>query len=198
MKTISNRPPESGVPTTPLQLPGWLSGKEPACQYRRCKRCRFDPWIRKISWSRKWQPIPVVMPGKSQDRGAWWAAVHGVTRVRHDWVTEYRAHPRICPHRSRFWGATLVLLFVAKHYIYISLIHVPTDMKYERQEDANKESLYTLNDITNNSETFLPFSDSILLNLLKFCTYCLLDLIYTFLSHSSINNILFTFESFWM
>ena len=25
-------------------LPGGTSGKEPACQCRRHKRCRFDPW----------------------------------------------------------------------------------------------------------------------------------------------------------
>ena len=24
----------------------------------------FHPWIRKISWRRKWQPTPVFMPGK--------------------------------------------------------------------------------------------------------------------------------------
>ena len=41
-----------------------LSGKE-SCQCRRCKRCGFDPWVRKIPWRRKWQPLPVVLPGKS-------------------------------------------------------------------------------------------------------------------------------------
>ena len=29
-------------------------GKESACQYRRCKRLEFDPWVRNIPWSRKW------------------------------------------------------------------------------------------------------------------------------------------------
>ena len=29
-------------------LPRWLSGKESACQCRRCKRCRFNPWVGKI------------------------------------------------------------------------------------------------------------------------------------------------------
>ena len=24
---------------------------------------RFDPWVRKIPWRRKWQPIPVFFPG---------------------------------------------------------------------------------------------------------------------------------------
>ena len=41
-----------------------LSGKESAWQCRRCRRHRFDPWIRKIPWSRKWQPIPLFLPGK--------------------------------------------------------------------------------------------------------------------------------------
>ena len=46
------------------ELPRWLSGKESACQCRRCKRCRFDPWVRKIPWRRKWQPTLVFLPGK--------------------------------------------------------------------------------------------------------------------------------------
>ena len=28
------------------------------------RRCRFDPWVRKIPWRRKWQPTPVFLPGK--------------------------------------------------------------------------------------------------------------------------------------
>ena len=27
-------------------------------------RDRFNPWIGKIPWSRKWQPTPVFLPGK--------------------------------------------------------------------------------------------------------------------------------------
>ena len=42
-------------------LPRWLGGKESAC---RCKRCRFNPWSRKIPWRSKWQPTPVFLPGK--------------------------------------------------------------------------------------------------------------------------------------
>ena len=26
----------------------------------------FNPWVRKISWRRKWQPTPVFLPGKFQ------------------------------------------------------------------------------------------------------------------------------------
>ena len=30
--------------------------KKSACQCRRCKRGRFDPWVEKNPWSRKWHP----------------------------------------------------------------------------------------------------------------------------------------------
>ena len=43
-------------------LPWWLSGKESSCQYWRQE---FNPWFGKIPWSRKWQPSPVFLPGKS-------------------------------------------------------------------------------------------------------------------------------------
>ena len=31
---------------------------------------------------RQWHPTPVLLPGKSMDGGAWWAAVHGVDKSR--------------------------------------------------------------------------------------------------------------------
>jgi len=31
---------------------------------------------------RRWHPTPGLLPGKSQDGGAWWAAVHGVAKSR--------------------------------------------------------------------------------------------------------------------
>ena len=45
-------------------FPGGASGKESVCQCRRHRRCRFNPWVRKIPWSRKWQLIPIFLPGK--------------------------------------------------------------------------------------------------------------------------------------
>ena len=58
-------------------LSWWLSGQESACQ---CNKSRFDSWVRKIPWRRKWQPIPVVLPGKSHRQKSWWATVHGVAK----------------------------------------------------------------------------------------------------------------------
>ena len=37
------------------------SGKESVHQYRRLKRHEFDPWVRKISWRKKWQATPVFL-----------------------------------------------------------------------------------------------------------------------------------------
>ena len=47
-----------------LGLPGGATGGESACQCRKLKRRRFDPWVRKIPWGRRWQPAPVFLPGK--------------------------------------------------------------------------------------------------------------------------------------
>ena len=33
-----------------------------------------------MHWRRKWQPTPVFLPGESQGREAWWAAVYGVAQ----------------------------------------------------------------------------------------------------------------------
>ena len=46
-------------------FPAGSSGKESACQSRRFKRRRFNPWVRKIPWRRAWQPTPVFLPGES-------------------------------------------------------------------------------------------------------------------------------------
>ena len=50
-----------------LELPTWCSGKESACQCGRHKRHGFDTWAEKIPWTRRYQPTPVFLPGKSQE-----------------------------------------------------------------------------------------------------------------------------------
>ena len=69
-----------------IALPGFpcgTSGKESACQYRRHKRHRFDPLVRKIPWSRKWQPTPVFLPGKFQTEEAGKLQSMGSRQVRY-------------------------------------------------------------------------------------------------------------------
>ena len=68
--------PESRGKTDTL-FPSGARGKEEACRYRRCERCGFNPWVRKIPWGRKWLPTPVFLPGNPVNRGGWWATVRG-------------------------------------------------------------------------------------------------------------------------
>ena len=61
------------------------TGKEAACQYRRCKRCGFDPWVGKIPWRRAWQPTPVFWPGESRQEKPGGLQSIESQRVGHDW-----------------------------------------------------------------------------------------------------------------
>ena len=48
-------------------FPGGTSGKEPTCQCRRHKRREFDPWVKKIPWSRA--PLQYSCLENPKDRG---------------------------------------------------------------------------------------------------------------------------------
>ena len=66
------------------------SGKESACQCRRPKRLRFDPWVRKIPWRRKWQPAPIFLPGESHvQRNLMGYSPWGRKRIRYDLAAEH-------------------------------------------------------------------------------------------------------------
>ena len=45
----------------------------------------FDPWVRKIPWRRKWQPTPVLLPGKSHQESDGLQSM-GLQRIRHEWA----------------------------------------------------------------------------------------------------------------
>ena len=67
--------------TQAKSFPGGTSGKELSCQYRRPKRHRFHPWVRKIPWRQAWQPTPVFQSRRiPMVRGAWQATVYRVTK----------------------------------------------------------------------------------------------------------------------
>ena len=60
-------------------------GRESTCNAGDTEDNGFDPWVGKIPWRRKWQPILVFLPEKS--RG--WRSLAGYSpwgsqRVRHD------------------------------------------------------------------------------------------------------------------
>ena len=60
-----------------LGLPQRLSNKNPPANRRR-RRHRFNPWVRKIPWRRKWQPIQYSCRKTPMDSRAWWPTVQRV------------------------------------------------------------------------------------------------------------------------
>ena len=68
-----------------LGLRRWCSDKESAWY---CKTHRFNPWVRKIPWRRKWQPTLVLLPGKFHGQRSLVGCSSWGHRVGHDWATE--------------------------------------------------------------------------------------------------------------
>ena len=67
----------------------WLSDKESVCQYRRLRRHRFDTWVGKIPWRRKWQLTVVFLCGKfCGQRSLAGYSPWGLKRVGHDLATK--------------------------------------------------------------------------------------------------------------
>ena len=59
-----------------------------------------------IYWRRKWQPIPLFLPGESQGRGSWWAAVYGVAKsqTRLKWLSSFT----LCPGYISYYKPDLI------------------------------------------------------------------------------------------
>ena len=90
-----------------MGLPKWHSGKESTCQCRRYKRCEFDPQVRKVSWSRIWQPAPVFLPGKFLGQRSLVDYSPCDHRFGHDWS---HTHWQFCLKRILSLAATWVAL----------------------------------------------------------------------------------------
>ena len=59
-----------------------------------CRRTRFNHWVGKILWRRKWQPTPVPLPGKSHG----WRSVVGFSPWGHkeSGTTEQPNNDNLC------------------------------------------------------------------------------------------------------
>ena len=100
------------IPTYPTWLPRWHSGKESASQDRRQRRRGSNPWVRKIPWRRKSQPIPVFLPGKfhgqksPEDYSPWRCKELATTEQMHTHTAlpfYYNAStPPLCTHLKHY------------------------------------------------------------------------------------------------
>ena len=79
------------------------------------RRRRLDPWVRKIPWRRKWQPTPVILPGKPQRQrllggyGPWGRKESDTTeRLSHHYHLQWVACPGLCIQGSQFRRAEFI------------------------------------------------------------------------------------------
>ena len=153
------------------------SGKEPACQRRRHKRCGFDPWVGKIPCRRAWQPTPLFLLENLTDRRDWRTTEQ---RVGHDWSD-------LVTHACWVLKLSLLLLFQKltvppndpplsrlglylewyqfKKYIYINLELVCTEIAQSNRPEVVKPccqgtGVHTTFLKSNNSLLFLIHRDS--------------------------------------
>ena len=90
-------------------LPRWPSGKEPTCQCRRHERHGFDPWVGKIPWMRRGNPLQYSCLENPMGRGAWWATAHMVSKSW-TWMKWFSMHTfYICVVIHAFYKDGIVL-----------------------------------------------------------------------------------------
>ena len=63
-----------------MWFPWWLSGKESACQCKRCRRCEFDPGLGGSPGVENGNQLQYPYLENSMDKGVGQATVCGVTR----------------------------------------------------------------------------------------------------------------------
>ena len=89
-------------------VPGGSVVKNPL-QCRSHRRCWFNPWVRQIAWRRACNPLQYSCLENIKDRGAWWATVHRVERLRHDLK-------QLSSHTCRARGAHPMSFLVLKNH----------------------------------------------------------------------------------
>ena len=92
-----------------MGFPGGASGKESTYQCRRHKRCAFNPWVGKFSWSRKFQPTLVFLPGKYHGLSSL-QGYNPWTHKESDTNEHMSAHTHICTHTERIQQEEVVCL----------------------------------------------------------------------------------------
>ena len=73
---------DTRTPCVHSGFPGGTSGKEPACQYRRCRELGLVPGLGRSSGEGNGNPLQYSCLENPMDRGVWWATVHGAAKSR--------------------------------------------------------------------------------------------------------------------
>ena len=113
-------PAQSGIlfltSVCPCGLPRWLSGRGSICQ---CRRHRFNLWVGKIPWRRKWQLSSVFLPGESHgQRSLVSYSPWGCKRIVHNLTIKQQRYVQVYPSirdffqvktRRKYWSHSCFL-----------------------------------------------------------------------------------------
>ena len=100
-------------------FPGGASGKGHTCQFRRCKRCGFDPWVRKIPWRRAWQPIPLLLPVETHGQ----RSLGNCSSQGHKELDMTKANQHACTYVIKYFGKNAFYILGTEYFfIYICII----------------------------------------------------------------------------
>ena len=96
-------------------LPWWLRQSRICLQ---CGRPRFDPWIWKIPWRRKWLPNPVFLPEELHGQRS--LVGHSPWDSKESDMTEATEHMYLLSYR--IWVLRSLRLSIAKVILVLTLV----------------------------------------------------------------------------
>ena len=144
-----------------LGLPWWLRWLSVCLQ---CGRPRFNPWVRKIPWRRKWQPTPVLLPGKSHGRRSlvgYSPQGHkesDMTEQLHFLMCLYKTESNVVICSISLMTSILIIILRTPLFIVTSERQIPFTWKFNWHKYSIKCLKITLNIV--NKSVLSPFGSS--------------------------------------
>ena len=81
------------------------------------KRCKFDPWVGKIPWRWKWQPMPIFLPGEFHGE----RSLAGYSPWGHKESDTPEAHEHACT--PAIWHSSNLSIVMAAEYSIVWVEH---------------------------------------------------------------------------
>ena len=72
----------------------------------------FNPWVGKIPWRRKWQPLRYSGLENSVDRGDWWATVQRVAKSQSLTHTHKHTHTHLTISDENVFAIIVILVYI--------------------------------------------------------------------------------------
>ena len=118
-----------------ISLTWWRSGKEPACQCRRCRRLRFHPWVGEVPCRRKWLSAPIFLPAESHGQRS--LVGYSPRGLKESDMTEHAWEEEPSPHslsQILEWALSRIraLILSKSHVLKVASLKVGAEMGRHR------------------------------------------------------------------